>query len=310
MTSCPDELRFGVLANIADPESAEEVREVCRTADRLGFDRLAFGDHLSWPTPEAWTVLAWAAGFTDRIRLTHLVLNNTYRHPALLAQMGASLDFLSGGRFQLGIGAGSTGEAEYRPFGFADAPFRERVERLRESLTIIRELWEEGQCEFTGDHFQVRNASIQPMPEQVPRPPILVGGQSDALAGLAVKYEGWNFGFDLSPAACRSRLEDVRELSADGYNDLNPLRTPVGMLLVIADTRSKVDEKVTEIAAERDISVSEFRELHEHSFIGTPEVIRRKVEAFREAGINEFYLWGPSVSNREALETFASEVMR
>lgn len=310
MTSSRDELRFGVLANIADPGSAEEVRGVCRTADRLGFDRLAFGDHLSWPTPEAWTVLAWAAGFTDRIRLTHLVLNNTYRHPVLLAQMGASLDFLSGGRFELGIGAGSTGEAEYRPFGFVNAPFRERIERLRESLTIIRELWEDGQCEFSGDHFQVQNASVQPMPEQAPRPPILVGGQSDAVADIAAEYDGWNFGFDLSPETCRSRLEDVQERSADVDGESNPLRTPVGMLLVIADTGSKVDEKVTEIAAERDVTASEFRERHEHSFIGTPEGIRRKVEAFREAGINEFYLWGPSVSNRNALETFASEVMR
>lgn len=303
------EPRFGVLANVGEPDSSEDIERVCRTADGHGYDALAFGDHLSWSISEAWTVLSWAAGFTERIGLTHLVLNNTYRHPSLLAHMGASLDFLSDGRFELGIGAGSTSRNEYRPYGFVYAPFRERIGRLKESLTIIERLWENGHCDFEGEYFQVRDASLQPKPAQDPRPPVLIGGRSEELMDLAVNYEGWNYGFDLSPDDCRRRLDDFQRRCTNQGADPNSYQTPVGVLLIISESESKVENQVSDMASQHEVPVDEFLRNHADSFIGTPDEIRPKVKAYEDVGVEEFYLWGPSVSDPVALKLFASEVM-
>lgn len=300
---------FGVLANISRPAHAEELERVCKAADRLGYDSLAFGDHLSWPTPEAWTVLAWAAGITDRIGLSHLVLNNTYRHPSLLAKMGASIDLLSDGRFELGIGAGSESRDEYRPYGLARPRFSERVARLQESLTVIERLWETGKCDFDGDYFEIRDAELSPMPIQEPRPPVLVGGQSEALVGLAVEFEGWNFGFDRSPADCENRLEEFRKRCKSVGSDPDSYRTPVGILLIVADSRQRVEEKLRDRATRMGLDPDEFRREYAASFVGTPEEIRPKIDAYLDVGVEEFYLWGPSVRDPEALELFASEVL-
>lgn len=298
---------YGLLANLPEPDDPARIERVFRTADDLGYDYLAFGDHLTWRTLEPWTVLAWAAAITDRIRLTHLVLNNTYRHPCLLAKMGASLDFLSDGRYELGIGAGTSNREEYRPYGLPYYPFRERVARLREALAVVTRLWEEGECDFDGDHFEVEDATLSPTPAQQPRPPVLVGGQSDALSDVAAEYEGWNFGFDLAPAACREHVESFA--GRHGRTEADRIRTPVGVLLVVAGTREEVEEAVGRRADRAGLSTEEFLERYVDSFVGTPDEIVEQVNAYREAGIDEFFLWGPSVSDPEALELFASAVI-
>lgn len=303
------EPRFGVLANIGQPEDSEEIERVCRAADRLGYDSLAFGDHLSWPIPEAWTVLAWAAGLTDRIGLTHLVLNNTYRHPSLLAQMGASLDFLSGGRFELSIGAGAASRAEYRPYGFASRPFAERVTRLEEALTIIRTLWEEGQCTFDGELYNVQDASLSPKPTQTPRPPVLIGGQSDELMNLAAEYEGWNFGFDLSPTSCRKRLDALEDYSGTDASERGSFRTPLGVLFLIDRNQERLTERVRDTAEARGMTEGEFRRQFADSFVGLPGEILQRVREYREVGISDFFLWGPSVRRPDDLELFVTEVI-
>lgn len=300
---------FGVLANIWDPDTATVIERVCLAADELGYDYLAFSDHLGWHTPEAWSVLAWAAGITTRVRLTHLVLNNTYRHPCLLAKMGATLDFLSGGRYELGIGAGSADREEYHRYGLTYLPFEERVARLREALTIVTELWETGRCDHEGDYFDIEDAVLAPMPVQSPRPPVLVGGRSEALMDIAVSYEGWNFGFDRSPDACRDRLESFDDRCSQSAVEPGEVDTPVGVMLIIADTQATLVEKIRERASREDLSPEEFRRRYSNSFIGTPDAVVSQVEAYLDLGVEDFFIWGPSVRDPDALELFATDVV-
>ena len=129
--------------------------------------------------------LAFAAESTTRIRVGTLVINNDFRHPVLLAREAATLDLLSGGRFELGIGAGHSGD-EYREAGIPfDGP-RRRVERLEESVQIIKRLWAEDSLTFEGQHYTVAEHASHPKPLQSPIP-ILIGGNGRELLELAAR---------------------------------------------------------------------------------------------------------------------------
>lgn len=305
----PTGVRFGILANIAHPTGPEELTRICQAADRYGFDSLVFGDHLNWPIPEAWTTLSWAAGLTEHIQLSHLVLNNSYRHPTLLAKMGATLDVLSGGRFALGIGAGSESPEEYTQYGFQYRPFSDRVDRLQESLAILEAFWEEGSCDVQGDYYQLEQASVTPEPVQNPRPSIVIGGQSKKLMEIAARYEGWNFGFDLSPATCERRVTALAEYQSPEGSPPAHYRTSMGSLLLIGETSTEVKEQVRDLAESQNRPVEEFSREYADSLIGTPDELISRITAYRDAGVNEFLLWGPSATDPKALELFASEVM-
>jgi F420-dependent oxidoreductase-like protein len=127
------------------------------------------------PCFEGWTMLAALAGVTRRVRLGVMVTGNPYRHPALLANMAASLDVISGGRLELGIGAGWN-EEESAAYGIDLPPLRERFDRLEEACAVLHLLLTEETASFDGVHYRLTDARCEPKPVQRPRPPIVIGG--------------------------------------------------------------------------------------------------------------------------------------
>lgn len=121
-------------------------------------------DHLQGDVLEGWTAVTYLAARHPGLRWGHTVLAQSFRNPALVAKMGATLQFLSGGRFVLGIGAGGQ-EAEYRAYGYAFPPGRTRVAELNEALHIIKALWTEGRATFAGQHYRVEGAECEPKPD-------------------------------------------------------------------------------------------------------------------------------------------------
>ena len=178
--------RFGVLGE--QIRSGGELVATARRAEALGYATLLLRDHF---VPEPFgdqlapmVALTAAAGATRTLRVGTLVLDNDYRHPVLLAKEAATLDLLSGGRFELGIGAGWLRE-EYRRAGMPfDAP-GVRVGRLEESLRVLKGLLAGGPLEFDGVHYSVAGLEGFPPPVQRPRPPILVGAGSRRMLGIA-----------------------------------------------------------------------------------------------------------------------------
>ena len=137
---------------------------------------------------EAFTAATWLAAVTDRLRLGHLVLCDQFRHPAVLARQAVTLDHLSGGRFELGIGSGST-PAELAAFGFPSADGTQRLGRLRETLELVTRFWTGEPVEYRGSYFQVEGARQLPVP--LSRIPVVVGGTGPATMELVARYADW-----------------------------------------------------------------------------------------------------------------------
>ena len=191
-------LRFGLKLSQAAP--IDTLTSVWRIADEGGFDHCWNMDHFASLGPaddldifEAWTLLAGMAAATTRTRIGCSVTGNTYRHPAVLAKAAVTVDHLSGGRLEFGIGS-AWAENEHTMLGLPFGTIRERADRLAEALPIIRSLWTEPRTTFAGKHYQLTDAVAEPKPVQSPYPPIWVGGVGRRRTlRLAAEYaDVWN----------------------------------------------------------------------------------------------------------------------
>ena len=204
------------------PVSWAAVRDCALAAERAGFSSVWVSDHLflDWGkyggslTPQAslecWTTMTALAASTSNVRVGSLTLCNDLRSPAVLAKMAASLDLLSGGRLDVGLGAGWY-EAEYRAAGIDFDPAGTRIRRLGEAAEIVGRLLAGEELTYDGDHYQVQEAICLPRPQQSPRPPLWIGGKGDLLLRTAAKVaDGWNFSWigSFETYADRSRAAD------------------------------------------------------------------------------------------------------
>jgi F420-dependent oxidoreductase-like protein len=191
-------IRFGVCL----PQHGSSWSDVVgfgAACDRLGFDSVWAVDHFfgipdaTQPILEGWTELTALAAITRRVRLGHLVLCVSYRHPPVLAKMAATLDHVSGGRFILGMGAGWH-QQEYQAYGLPFPPIGRRLQELDEALAIVRRMWTEEPASYFGEHFHIEDAYCRPRPLQSPHPPILVGGTGERvlLRIVAEHADVWN----------------------------------------------------------------------------------------------------------------------
>ena len=187
------ELRFGLFLSQASRSWAEVLADF-RLAEELGFDHAWLVDHLvdTDGTPddgclEAWTLLAAIAAETDRIRLGILVTSNTFRNPAILLKQAVTVDHISGGRLTLGIGTGWHAD-EHRRYGIDLPPAPERVDRFEEAVELISLLMARDRTTFTGRHYRLDDARLEPRPIQRPRIPILIAAHRPRMLRIAARY--------------------------------------------------------------------------------------------------------------------------
>jgi F420-dependent oxidoreductase-like protein len=195
------------------PELAERVQ----FAESAGFDGAWIFDHFTplygdrnGPCMEAWTLLAGLAALTSRIRLGVLVTGITYRHPSVLATQAITVDHISSGRLELGMGA-AWHQPEHEELGIPFPPLKERAERLEEGVQVIRLLMTQDRATFSGRHYQLKSASYHPKPVQRPHPPIWIGagGEQLMLPIVARQADAWHaFGSEESMVR-KSRLLDT-----------------------------------------------------------------------------------------------------
>jgi len=216
-------LRFGLkFAQQIHP--IEVHRDVWRIADEAGFDHIWPFDHLialgpdpAAPIFEGWTVLGAMAMITARARIGLNVTGNPYRHPGLLAKIAVTVDHLSGGRLEFGIGA-AWNEPEFTMYGLPFPTAGGRVRMLDESLRAMKLLWSEPRATFAGRFYQLTDAIAEPKPLQRPHPPIWIGAKGPRMLGLVARHaDVWhqNTSFEAAPALSRTLDERCAKIGRD-----------------------------------------------------------------------------------------------
>jgi F420-dependent oxidoreductase-like protein len=249
---------------------------------------------------EGWTTQAVVAGFTNKIKLGTLVTGIVYRHPSVLAKIGASLDVLSKGRLIMGIGAAWNVD-EATAYGIPFPPVKERMQRLEEAVQVIKKMWTEETATFNGKFYQLNKAYCNPKPIQKPHPPIMIGGSGERRTlKIVAKYADICNIFG-SVETVRKKLEVLREHCRKVGRDYDSIaKSKLGHVVIDKD-KDKVMNAIRGLPDERR---------REYAMYGTPEGVRRQVEAFRDAGIDFLIVNLEPDRELQTLDLFANEVVR
>ncbi|MFW9768621.1 MAG: LLM class F420-dependent oxidoreductase [Candidatus Thorarchaeota archaeon] len=295
------------------------IEEITLKAERLGFDSVWTCDHffkdqdsIDTNSLEAWTLLTALATKTSSMQLGVMVTGNSYRNPAMLAKIAATLDMISEGRLILGIGAGWK-EVEYRAYGYRFPPLKERMDRLEEALQVIRALWTEDRANFDGEYYQLRDAVFAPKPVQKPHPPILIGGHGEKRTlRMVAKYGDMS---NFSPWASE-RLDRLLKVLKQHCRDLNRnfdeiSKTFLGYCLITED-ENEIHKFNQKRAHEQGISVAAYLEKQSSlpgSWAGSPEEISAQYEHLLGMGFTHFPLLFPYEREIEMSEKFVHSVL-
>ena len=290
--------------------SYESLRRIWIEADKLGYYSATLFDLLNVPTLECWTTLSALAAETERIRLTPLVLANLYRPPALLAKMSSTLDVISGGRLELGIGAGG-GEGDHLASGIPFPRTSVRVSMLEEAIEVIKMLWKEPEASFAGRYYTLKAAVNEPKPVQTPHPPVLVGGHGETyLLRSAARYADiCNVGFEMSLEEHRAKLDVLKEHCRRSGRDPGEIEVSHNTRVLIAGNRSEYDRLVAQGAAGSNTRVDDYRASLSRAIAGTPDQCIEQIRRYVDSGITYFFLLFPDPISPESLGLFAKEVM-
>ena len=281
-------------------------------AERLGYDTVWLDDHFHGVvTPpgadqlEPWVTMAALARETSSIRFGTLVFCNSYRQPSLTAKMAASLDVISNGRLEVGLGAGWY-QREYEAYGYEFPPMRTRLAQLEEGLEICRRMWTEEQPRFDGRHYRIDAPWNHPAPVQKPHPPILIGGGGEkVLLRLVARYARvWNMGG--SPADFKHKIEVLdRHCAALGRDPREIERSWFGPILIEADAE-RLEERLRKRAA-RAGGVG--AAIDDKMIAGTPEQVVRRIEEYVALGVTHFIAMFGRVEDLRATRLFAERVI-
>lgn len=330
------ELRCGVTFALRNPAQWREEwdalygnsLELIEAVDELGFDAVWLSEHHFAEDGYCPSVLAVAAAIaarTRRVRIGTNILVLPLHHPLRVAEDGATIDAISGGRFQLGVGAGYR-EEEFSTFG---VPLSERGSRLQEGIELIRRAWTEPVVDFQGKHFRADGLTVRPQPVQSP-PPIWIGGRTEAATRRAGRIGD---GFIVSRG--REQVRWFREAAADAGRDPDALGLATIRVVHVAESAERALEAIgpgllyhengysswfksaADLGHERELtghgSVSDLP--LDRYVLGDPETVAARIlELRREYGFNELIIWGrlpgvPWDEARRSLRLFADEVM-
>ena len=290
----------------------DDLLAVARTAEDLGYGAFFRSDHylgmgtegLPGPT-DAWITLAGLARDTSSIRLGTLMTSATFRYPGPLAISVAQVDQMSGGRVELGIGAGWY-EREHTAYGVPFPATGERFDRLEESLAVITGLWGTPAGErfgFEGEHYRLTESPALPKPVQSPRPPVLIGGKGKKRTpALAARYaDEFNVPFD-GIEQTRVLFERVRTACVDAGRDPSSLTYSNALVLCCGDTEAQLARRAAAIG--RDVD-----EVRENGLAGTPDEVAEKIGRYAAAGSQRLYLQMLDLGDLDHLELVAEKVM-
>lgn len=322
--------RFGLIlaltVNGLAVSSYPDMVAVSQKAERYGFDSVWLCDHFltispddyvkdagfagesgeaqsgppptSLPLLECWTALSALARDTTRLRLGTSVLCNSYRHPSVLAKMAATLDVISGGRLDLGMGAGWF-QREFDAYGIPFPPVRERVSALAEALEVMKAVWTQPNPSFTGEFYSLNGAICDPPPVQRPHPPLWIGGEGDRVQRIAARSaQGLNVRW-WSPQQVTRRRDFLDRACESAGRDPATLCMSVTVLLAPTDSAEEEARIRTEFASIPESGL----------IVGSPQRCIERLGEYRRCGIDRFLVTIPHVVESQYLDIVGSDIM-
>ena len=291
----------------ATPDKQYElIKEIVKEGEYLGFHSGWLVDHLETiPVShescfEGWTLIASLFSEVKKLRLGHLVTCNLFRTPSYLAKVSSTVDVISNGRLEFGIGAGWY-EEECKGFGISFPDARERIERLSEALEVIEKMWSEEKSTFSGKYYRLDRAVNYPKPLQKPHPPVWIGGNGRKLLGIVASHANrWNPNCPIRVFPEKLRL--LSEICDKIGRDFNSIEKTYALNTLVGDEdhTQPVLSKIT-----RENLLFDF----EAGVIGPPEKVVRTLRNLREFGVSYFIFIIPNVSDVEPLRILAKEVI-
>lgn len=295
-------MRFSVWPNVSKPW--EDVLAVARHAEETGWDGVWVADHfmpnaadVSGPVLECWSVLSALAATVGRVRLGALVSGNTYRHPAVLANVAAAADRISGGRIVLGLGAGWQ-ENEHRAYGIDFHTTAERLAMLDEACAVITSLLREDRTTFDGTHYHLVDAPLEPKPAN-PRLPLLIGGGGEKVTlRIAARWaDEWNVWG--TPDVLRHKGGVLDRHCEQIGRDPSTISRSAQALLFLSSDEAWLEERRN---APSPMA----------TMIGNVQQVVEQVGAYRDAGVDELiipdFTLGSPARSRDTLDLFLTEV--
>jgi F420-dependent oxidoreductase-like protein len=328
-----DALRFGMfvpqgwrhdLIGIDPADHWSTMHGIAAFADEGPWESIWVYDHFhTVPVPsdeathEAWTLMAAFAASTKRVRLGQMCTCMSYRNPAFLAKVAATVDIISGGRVEMGIGAGWY-EHEWRAYGYGFPRVGERLARLREGVEIMRQAWTTGAATLAGEHYQVDGAIVRPLPLQEGGIPFwIAGGGEQKTLRIAAEYASYtNFSGAPDEFAAKSRV--LEERCRDAGTDFGRIVRSSNYNCILAPTEREVEERIRALEAkvtpylgeEKAASfVAEYR-AEGALAVGTPEQVVERLTRMRDAGLGYAIIYFPEIAtDRSGAELFTREVL-
>src|SRR6266571_2546753 len=323
-------MRFGMfvpqgwrldLAGIAPADQWATMRDLAKAADTLPFESIWVFDHFhTVPVPtqeathEAWTLMSAFAASTTRVRLGQMCTCMGYRNPAYLAKVAATIDMVSGGRVEMGIGAGWY-EHEWRAYGYGFPRAGERLGQLDEGVQIMRQLWTTGTATLKGEHYQVDGAIARPLPLQEGGIPLwIAGGGEQKTLRTAAKYADYT-NFASGPEEFRHKSEILAGHCKDVGTDFDAITRSTNYNVVIGETEQDVQDKLEWLRAHYAPYLSE--ELVERNLntirtglVGTPEYLVERLMEMKNLGLGYTITNFPEAAyDRSGIKLFAERVI-
>lgn len=299
-----DAIRFGIHSG---PENTtyDDLAALWLRVEELGYDWVSVFDHFrpifSDPAGrqfEGPTMMAALAAVTSRIRVAILVTGVTYRHPAVAANIAATIDHISGGRSEYGVGA-AWFELEHDMYGIPFPRIGVRMDMLDEACHVMRRLWTEESVTFEGDHYRLRDARLNPRPVQEHLPLVIGGsGEKRTLRIVAEHADVWN-GFFAPPEDYRHKLDVLRGHCEAVGRPFEDVRKSVTVRAILAETEQAARDKAGRAGSSRALA---------GAFAGTPEQLAEQLVVLRDLGAGDFLLSAPAPYDHETIELMATRV--
>lgn len=306
-------INFGIRTLLYQ-KSFDPIKEYVLAAEKYGYSNIWVNDHLlpivgsiEKPMMESWTVLSALAPVTHDIRLGTLVLNNTLRYPQLVAKMASTLDVISNGRLELGMGAGWF-KREHEMFGFPYKKHSERIAMLTEAVELLKNLWINKTTTYKGKYYHVNSAVCLPKPLQKPHPPLLIGGYSNTILDLVSKYADKSNFILLSSKEFANKAELLRKHCNSIGRDYSKITKSFFGEAMVVKSEKQMYEEIKKRLRERRMPARQNMQYTQKCIIGTPEPCIQRIKEYVNAGAEEFMLVFPHLDTRQ-IKLFADSVI-